>query len=104
MYTANVHTASRRMMQALDASGRPVRVLVVDATSVAFLSTTILAATRETERELSERGVEFWAAALPDLTLRLARRAPGWSTLVAEGRVWPTAADAVAAYRARDGH
>jgi len=101
LYTANARTATSRVEQAVSAAGRPLRVVLVDATSVGALSLTILSAMRDSERELTERGVTLWVASLPERALTMARRAPGWSSWDKAGRVWPTVNDAVAAYRQR---
>jgi high affinity sulfate transporter 1 len=101
LYTANVRTAVKRVEARVADAARPVRVVVIDATSIGDLSMTVLAAMRDSDRALAERGVTMWVSAMPERALARAHRAPAWAEWTAAGRLWPTVDDAVAAYRTR---
>jgi sulfate permease, SulP family len=76
-------------------------VLVLDATALAQLSITVIEEFAELERELGDRGVSLWIAALPPSALLTARQSPRWSELDQADRLYPTALTAVRAFRAR---
>jgi MFS superfamily sulfate permease-like transporter len=99
LYTANARTATRRVEALATATGRPIEVVLIDGTVIGGLTTTVLAAVRESERELAEHGILLWIAALPPRAVEMALRTPGWSSWADAGRAWPMLEDAVAAYR-----
>jgi SulP family sulfate permease len=101
LYTANARTAASRVEQSVASAGRPVQVVVVDATAVGMLSLTVLSAMRDSQRNLAEQGVTLWVASLPERSLAMARRTPGWAAWNKTGRLWPTVSDAVAAFHER---
>jgi SulP family sulfate permease len=101
LYTANARTAASRVEQSVASAGRPVRVVVVDATAVGML---LLSAMRDSQRNLAEEGVTLWVASLPERSLAMARRTPGWAAWNKTGRLWPTVSDAVAAFHEPGNH
>ncbi|SOD72480.1 high affinity sulphate transporter 1 [Jatrophihabitans sp. GAS493] len=101
LYTANVRAVAAAISERVAAAGRPLSVVLLDATAAGTLSMTILSTMLETQRELNEEGIGLWASSLSEHALAIARRAPNWKLWAAEGRVWPTAEDGVAAFRAR---
>ncbi|HKY67599.1 MAG TPA: SulP family inorganic anion transporter [Acidimicrobiales bacterium] len=103
LYTANARTVQRLIVDRVAAAGRPVRVVVLDATVVGRLTVTVLGVGRELEQQLAEQGVEIWIASLPPRALAQAHEAPGWAAMAAAGQLYPTAAEAVAAFRREPG-
>ena len=100
LYTANVRSVNRKVVAAVDA--RPgTNVLVLDATAVAKLSVTALGEMTQLERELGQRGVTAWIAALPPASLRTAKMLPRWQELDEAGQLHPTVLGAVHAFRQR---
>ena len=76
-------------------------MLVLDATAVAKLSVTALGEMTQLERELGQRGVTAWIAALPPASLRTAKLLPRWQELDEAGQLHPTVLGAVHAFRQR---
>jgi MFS superfamily sulfate permease-like transporter len=99
LYTGNVRTVQQKVLRRVAEAGRPVEVVVLDATVVGVLTVTVLESGRELDEQLDEAGVELWIATLPPRALAQARLAPRWAEMEAAGRFHPTAAEAVAAYR-----
>jgi sulfate permease, SulP family len=100
LYTANVRSANRKIITSVDR--RPgTEVLVLDATALAQLSITVIEEFAELERELGDRGVSVWIAALPPSALLTARQTGRWAELDQADRLYPTALTAVHAFRAR---
>ena len=99
LYTANVHTVNRRILEAVDRA-RPDTV-VVDMAAVAMVTVTVALQFVDLERELDSRGVTIWVADLPPRTLELVRNMPRWDEFEAAGRVHATALAATRAYRVR---
>ena len=100
LYTANVRSVNRKVVAAVDA--RPgTTVLVLDATAVAKLSVTALGEMTQLERELGQRGVTAWIAALPPASLRTAKMLPRWQELDEAGQLHPTVLGAVHSFRQR---
>lgn len=98
LYTANARAAADRITDHVAYAGRPIHVVLLDATAVGRLSMTILSRMHDLERALNGEGIELWVSSLPETALKMARRTPGWARWSQEGRVWPTTADAVAAH------
>lgn len=98
LYTANARTAADHIADHVAQAGRPIIVVVLDATAVGRLSMTILSRMHDIERALNAEGLELWVSSLPQSALKMARHTPGWARWSQEGRVWPTTGDAVAAY------
>jgi high affinity sulfate transporter 1 len=100
LYTANVRSANRKIITSVDRHPG-TDVLVLDATALAQLSVTVIEEFAELERELGDRGVSLWIAALPPNALLTARQSPRWAELDQADRLYPTALTAVRAFRAR---
>ena len=99
LYTADVRSAGRLLLAAVDAAAG-TRVLVVDASAVPVVTVTVLQRVAELDRELGLRGIEPWIAAVPESAAAAARHERTWRTLADEHRLHPTA---LAAVRAFDG-
>jgi sulfate permease, SulP family len=100
LYTANVRSANRKLVEAVDAHPG-TRVVVIDATAAGFGTFTVVGEFVELDKELDDRGVEMWVAALPPRALALARTLTRWPELDEAGRVHPSSLAAIRAYRAR---
>lgn len=100
LYTANIRSVNRKVVSEVDARAG-TEVLVLDATPVSQLSTTVAAEFSELDRELDDRGVTLWVAGLPPRALDAARQTPLWPELEQGGRLHPTSLEAVHAFRAR---
>ena len=98
LYTANVRTVQRVIQERVATAGRPLRVVIVDATVVGLIPVTVLGVFRELDEQLAEQGVEQWVASLPPRALAQARRAPRWDEMAAAGRLHPTARAALDAF------
>lgn len=101
LYTANVRSVNRTILSVLDARG-DVRVLVIDCTAINHLPVTVINVFADLRRELEQRGVELWLAALRQDAMRTAEQTAGWVALDTERRVHPTALAALRAYVAAD--
>jgi SulP family sulfate permease len=64
VYTTNVRSTNRKIITSGDRHPG-TEVLVLDATALAELSITVFEEFAELERELTDRGVSLWIAALP---------------------------------------
>ena len=64
------------------------------------VSVTVLDATQELDRELADRDVMLWLAALPPRAVEVARRTHWWPEWEGAGRVHPTVDAAVGRFRA----
>jgi len=100
LYTANVRSANRKIVDAVDRHPGTT-VVVLDATALAKVPVTVIDQVAELEHDLGERDVALWIAALPPDALRTARLTTRWQEFDQEGRVHPTALAAVRAYRDR---
>jgi high affinity sulfate transporter 1 len=99
LYTANVRSVNRKLIELVEE--RPdTEVLVLDCTVQSQLTVTVVQEAAELDRELRDRGVTLWIAALAPRALHMARQLPEWSTLGEAGRVHATSLAAVHAYRA----
>ena len=96
LYTANVRSAHRQMLERVDAE-RP-RVLIVDCTTQSAVPVSVIDQFPDLERELERRDVTLWVAALPPRALATARMTPRWQDFVDAGRVFPTTLAAVKAF------
>ena len=101
LYTANVRSANRRILAAVDARPTPDTLVVDMLGRRPCCRSRSLDEFADLERELAARGVTLWIAALPPHALALARRLPRWDEFESEGRLFPTALAAVRAYRSR---
>jgi sulfate permease, SulP family len=101
LYTANVRTVQRTVIDRVVGAGRPVHVVVMDSTVVGRLTVTVLEVGRELDEQLAEAGVELWISSLPPRALEQAHEAPRWAEMAAAGRFHPTATEAVADFRRR---
>jgi MFS superfamily sulfate permease-like transporter len=103
LYTANVRSVNRRVLDAVDAVGPTT--LVLDAAAVVGLPVTVLDRFADLQRELEARNVVLWVAALAPRALATAQQLPQWSEAVDQGRIFPTSLAAVRAYvgRPREG-
>jgi SulP family sulfate permease len=75
LYTANVRSANRKIIASVDRHPG-TEVLVLDATALAQLTITVIEEFAELERELGDRGVGVWIAALPPNALLTAGQTP----------------------------
>jgi MFS superfamily sulfate permease-like transporter len=100
LYTANVRGVNRRILHAVDAAAPST--LILDTAAVGTASVTVIDHFADLERELAERGVRFWIAALPPRALATARLTPRWDELAAGGRLYPTALSALRTYASGD--
>ena len=98
LYTANVRGVARKVLAAVEGEEARPDVMLLDATVVGLLSTTVAHELAELSRELRARGVTLWLAGLPPRALETARRLPRWEAAAQAGRMHPTARAAVAAY------
>jgi MFS superfamily sulfate permease-like transporter len=101
LYTGNARVVQRAVLAAVDAADVKPEVVILDATAVAGVTTTVIEAGRETEQQLAERGVELWLASLEPHAEAGMRNAPRWRELVAIGRIHATVEEAVTAFRQR---
>ena len=99
LYTANIRSVNRKILAEIDRHPG-TGVLVLDATSVARFTLTVAEEFNDLERELRERGVELWVAALTPMALEMARKLPRWPELDEAKRLYPTSLAALNAYRA----
>jgi MFS superfamily sulfate permease-like transporter len=99
LYTANVRSVNRRIIEAVDRA-RP-ETLVLDMSAVAEMTVTVALQSADLERELTSRGVTIWVAGLAPRALALAQEMPRWESFESTGRVYPTALAATRAYLAR---
>ena len=99
LYTANVRNAHRRVIEAVDA--RHPDIVVVDVSTVAVLSVTVLDQFADLEREVGRLGTTLWVANLPPRARATAVLTGRWDELQAAGRLYPTALAATRAYLAR---
>jgi hypothetical protein len=99
LHTANVRSANRKVLAGVD-QHPGTEVLVLDATALARLPITVIEQFAELERELGDRGVTVWVAALPPTALQLARQTPRWQELDQADRLYPTAGAALRAFQA----
>jgi len=99
LYTANVRHANRAVLAAVDEAGPDT--LVLDMSAVARAPLTVIDHWADLEAELVAREVECWFADLPPQTLATARQLSRWDEMVTEGRLFPSALAAVAAFRAQ---
>jgi high affinity sulfate transporter 1 len=99
LYTANVRSVNRRIIEAVDRA-QPDTV-VLDLSAVAMVSVTVAMQSGDLERELTSRGVTLWVAGLPPRALALVQEMPRWESFESTGRVYPTALAATRAYLAR---
>lgn len=100
LYTANVRSANRKAIAAVDAT-EGVQVLVLDTSTQAAVPVTVIDEMANFEQQLAARNVTLWIAALPPRALATARKTPRWHALDADGRVFPSALAAVRAFRSR---
>jgi sulfate permease, SulP family len=98
LYTANIRTANRQVVDAVDAAPG-TRVLVLDMAAVAHLTVMVMDEGLQLERELADRDVELWIAGLPPHALATARKVEHWSDLERTGHIYPTALAAALAFR-----
>jgi high affinity sulfate transporter 1 len=101
LYTGNARVVQRAVLAAVDAAEVKPDVVILDATAVAGVTTTVIEAGRETEQQLSERGVELWLASLEPHAEAGMRHAPRWQELVDARRIHATVEEAVTAFRQR---
>jgi sulfate permease, SulP family len=100
LYTANVRSANRKIIASVDRHPG-TEVLVLDATALAQLTITVIEEFAELERELGDRGVSVWMAAVPPNALLTAGQTLRWAELDQADRLYPTALTAVHAFRGR---
>ncbi len=100
LYTANARAVSRQVLERIASLDRPTDVVLLDAVSAGRLSSTVLAALRDTGRELAHLDIQLWIAALSPRALALVRRTPAWADIAVSGRAWRTPEEALAAHRA----
>jgi SulP family sulfate permease len=106
LYAANVRVVQREVLAWVDgADGGEAapRAVVLDASAVGRLSTTVLTVMRETDQQLADRGVTQWVASLPPRALAMARHTAGWVEWTRDGRLHPTAEAAVRAFQRSGG-
>ena len=98
LYTANVRSVNRRILEALDSSRGPDTV-VLDTSALAMVTLTVVDQLGDLDREVAQRGAELWIAAIPPRTLAVARQAENWDRYERAGRIHPTSLAAIRAYR-----
>ena len=74
---------------------------MLDCSAVVALPVTVIDEFPSLARELDERGVTFWIAALTPRALATATLLPRWQELVSAGRIHPSSLAAVRAFRQR---
>ena len=74
-------------------------MLVLDMSTVAGLTLTVMDEAANLEHDVGERGVTLWVAALPPKALATAKLTPRWNELVRDGRVYPSVLATIHAYR-----
>lgn len=95
LYTANVLANENAVLDA--ARAHPgVRALALELTRMSVTSITVLDTLADLDRELAALGIELRVAAVPEAGAAVARRTSWFAGLEAEGRSYPTLADAVA--------
>lgn len=99
VYTGNIRSVNRKILQAVDEAGDGIDVVVLDLTAVGVLSTTVLDEGVQLDRELERRGVEGWLTGLRPRALSAVATMPRWEVVRDANRVYPTALAAVRAYR-----
>ncbi|WP_157002143.1 SulP family inorganic anion transporter [Agromyces laixinhei] len=96
LYTANVLANENAVLDAA-AAHRDIRSVALELTRMSVTSVTVLDTLADLDRELGGRGVELRLAAVPEAGATVARRTRWYAGLEADGRVYPTLADAVSA-------
>ncbi len=95
LYTANVRaTASRVVDLCTTATPRP-RAVVLEASDLRAVTTTVLDGLADLDRRLSEQGTTLYLARLPRHTVDEATGSPWFRQLTAEARVFASVTDAV---------
>lgn len=97
LYFANAARVHERVMELVQAAETPVRVLMLDASSISDLEYTVIAGLETFQRELNERGIQLWVAALNPKPLEMLERHAQASHQSA-GQMFISVADAVDAY------
>jgi sulfate permease, SulP family len=99
LYFGNAHRIVDRVAELADGSDPRPRVLLLDLSAVPDADTTATAVLGERAERLASFGTEVWLAAMTDRVLAMARRGPRWAGLAEAGRVFPTVAAGVDAFR-----
>lgn len=97
LYTANVRTAHRAVLAAVDEAAPDT--LVLDAAAIGMASVSVIDRFADLEAELARRGVRFWLAAMSPRVLATARLLPRWEELASAGRLFPTSLAALHEYQ-----
>ena len=98
LYTANVRSANRKVLETVDASPG-VDVVVLDALAQAILPVTVIDEMADLDHELTARGVTLWISGLPPRVLATAKLTP--RELERVWRLFPTTLVAVKGNRDR---
>jgi sulfate permease, SulP family len=98
LYAANVRTANRNLLAALDRD--PASILILDISAIARVPLAVVDEFRELQRELAMRETEVWFASVPPKTLAMARQLPSWNDIEGSGRYFTTVLSAARAYLA----
>jgi sulfate permease, SulP family len=103
LYFGNAQRVIDRMADLVHGADRQPKVLLLDLSAVPDGDTTAGAVLAERIDRLESIGTDVWLAAMTDRVLAMARRGPRWAHLEEAGRVFPTVAAGVAAFKAGSG-
>ena len=74
IYFANVERVNNRLRELIQSAQSPVKILLLDASSISDLEFTVLDALVRNSREMEELGVTMWTAALNPKPLEMVQR------------------------------
>lgn len=100
IYFANVERVNNRIQELIQAAQTPVKILLLDASSISDLEFTVLDTLGRTNRELERYGITMWTAALNPQPLEMVQRFMLDPQTQSE-RMYSSVEDAVEAYLAR---
>jgi len=87
LYTGNVRSAQRQILDAVAAQDPLPRVVILDLALQRNLSVTVIDAIIELDRQLTRDGVQLHLTRLPERALAVARRTHWWPTWDKDGRL-----------------
>ena len=102
LYFGNAQRVLDRVAGLVDSSDPQPRVLVLDGAAISDADTTGAAVFSERADRLADAGTEVWLAGMTERVLDLARHSPRWSEFESKHRLYPTTAEAVAAFLNRE--
>ena len=101
VYFANADRVHHRVLELIRTAPAPVKILLLDASSISDLEYTVLDMLERISRDLESFGVTMWAAALNPKPLEMMRRFNPVPQLQSK-RLYPSVEEAVNAYLARE--